>query len=132
MRYLRTPPIQTAPLYNTYGDAFTTGQLTAAKADQGKPCMSLLPFDVLREVTKVFDYGAHKYAAYNWTKGMRYTRLIDAELRHLTSWLNGQDLDDESGLPHLDHMLCCLLMLRGMVLRGTGEDDRHKVGGKNE
>ena len=105
-------------------DEYEVGKGVGVKYDGDKPRMTLVPHDVLYEVAKVFTYGAAKYSDHNWADGMRHTRMADALLRHLTAWLSGEDMDDESGLHHLDHLCCCALMLRGMVLRRKGDDDR--------
>jgi len=107
-------------------DTYTVGEGVGVKFDQDKPAMSLMPFDALIKTAEVFTYGAKKYSADNWADGMRHRRMADALLRHLTAWLGGEDMDDESGLHHLAHMNCCAQMLYGMVLRGVGEDDRWK------
>ena len=105
-------------------DTYKVGEGVGVKFDQGKPRMSLMPFNALASIASVFTYGAEKYSADNWRDGMRWRRMADAMLRHVGAWLEGEDLDDESNLPHLAHAGCCLLMLLGMVLSGKGEDDR--------
>ena len=62
--------------------------------------------------------------ARNWEKGMDWSRLYAAALRHLTAWWRGNDIDHESGLPHLAHALCCINFLLAYELRGMGRDDR--------
>jgi hypothetical protein len=94
------------------------------KFDQGKPRTDLLPFDALLDVAAVLDYGAKKYAARNWEKGMGWGRLVAASMRHLWAWCGGQDRDEESGHHHLAHFACCSLMLLALVRRNVGTDDR--------
>lgn len=94
------------------------------KEDAGKSRMDLLPFDALNDVGAVLDYGARKYAERNWEKGMAWGRLLAAALRHLGAWARGIELDAESGLPHLAHAACCVLMLLALTRRGVGTDDR--------
>lgn len=81
------------------------------KFDEGKPRMSLLPYQPLLEVVKVLEFGAKKYGDYNWRGGMDWMRLIDAALRHCFAWLSGENVDKESGLDHLAHAACNLLFL---------------------
>lgn len=73
------------------------------KNDDGKLRWSLLPWIALIKVVKVYNYGAIKYADRNWEKGIKYSRLYDAALRHLTAFWNGESRDEESGLLHLSH-----------------------------
>lgn len=94
------------------------------KYDGGKPRMDLLPMDALLGGADVFTYGAEKYASRNWEKGMSWGRLIGGALRHLAAIMLGQDTDEESGKPHVDHLLCCVLMLSAHMKRGIGTDDR--------
>ena len=107
-------------------DCYEVGRGVGVKFDKGKPRMSLVPQDSLRAVAGVFGYGADKYDEHNWAQGMRWTRMADALLRHVGAWIEGEDLDEESGHHHLAHAGCCLLMLLAMVVRGIGEDDRWK------
>ena len=95
------------------------------KHDSNKPPWSLLPFDGLEEVVKVLGYGATKYDAHNWRNGFKYSRLSDAALRHLTSFIRGEDKDPETNLSHLAHAVCCLLFLLEHTQKGYGTDDRY-------
>lgn len=96
------------------------------KYDMGKPSMALLSHDALLDVARVLDFGKAKYDADNWRKGMEWRRLISAAMRHLGAFNNGEDLDPESGLPHLAHAACCIMFLQEYQIRGVGTDDRYK------
>lgn len=96
------------------------------KFDGGKPRTDLLPPDALLGTAAVFEYGARKYAAHNWRKGIAISRLTGALLRHLFAFMAGEDNDPESGLPHLDHALCSLMMLRSTWAARRDMDDRWK------
>lgn len=98
----------------------------AVKYDGGKPPMSLLPSAALKEIAKVLDFGATKYSAHNWRKGLKWSKLYNALLRHIFSHMDGEDLDDETKLSHLAHAGCCILFLLEHELKGLGEDDRFK------
>lgn len=97
------------------------------KYDSEKNRLELLPFESLEEVAKVLSYGAKKYEDNNWAKGMAWSRLLGAAMRHLFAWARGVDKDEESGLPHLAHAACCVLFLLSYGLNGNGTDDRRKV-----
>jgi len=77
---------------------------TAKRFDVGKPRFSLIPPAPLEEIAKVLTMGAEKYGDRNWEKGMKWTRCIDSLERHLNAWKSGENLDKESGLPHLAHV----------------------------
>lgn len=98
----------------------------AVKADGGKARMDLLPQPALEGTAEVLAFGASKYADHNWRKGFAWSRIYGAALRHLTAWAEGEDLDPESGLSHLDHAACCVMFLQTYVRTGTGTDDRYK------
>jgi hypothetical protein len=94
------------------------------KHDSGKPPLSLIPRVALEAEARVFDFGAKKYARYNYTKGFNVSRLIDAAMRHLVAYNDGEDLDPESGESHLAHARCCTSMLMECLNLGTATDDR--------
>lgn len=101
-------------------------QCNAIKHDNGKLPLDLLPFDALEEVAKVLAFGAQKYQANQWRKGMAWSRLYAAALRHISASIQKTDIDTESGLDHLAHACCCLLFLLSYKKTNTGEDDRYE------
>lgn len=96
------------------------------KHDNGKPRISLIPREALEGAAKALTFGANKYNAHNFKKGIEYSRLVDAVMRHLIAWVDGEDNDLESGLSHLDHALASLSMLKYMEVNKTEMDDRYK------
>lgn len=99
------------------------------KNDAEKPPLDLLPTIPLVEISRVLEYGAEKYGPNNWRKGLAWSRLIAAALRHLTAFNDGEDLDEESGLSHLAHAACCIMFLQEYKKTHPDLDDRYK---KNE
>lgn len=102
------------------------------KNDAGKVGVHLLPPTPLIEIAKVLDFGATKYAPYNWTKGISYSRVYGAALRHLWSWFRGENKDPETGLSHLAHAGCCVLFLLQYEHTRREFDDRPIEEYKNE
>lgn len=99
--------------------------MSGRKDDADKLRYDLLPPDALEGVVRIFTYGAGKYADRNWEGGIAYGRLFAAVMRHLWSWWRGKDVDEESGLSHLDHAMCGVMMLSAFEKRGkAGLDDR--------
>ena len=80
---------------------------------------------ILDELTKAMEYGAKKpeYGRNNWKKGMEWSRLLDAGMRHGIAILRGEDIDQDSGNTHLAHMLGSIHMLMGNIELGVGTDD---------
>ena len=101
-------------------------QNAGIKHDTGKPPITLLDRDFLEGAAQVMRFGAEKYGRHNWCKGISHTRLADAAMRHLIAWASGEDIDPESGLPHIDHASASLNMLRGNQRLHPGLDDRFK------
>lgn len=97
---------------------------TAHKKDEGKPPLSLIPRVALDAEAKVFGFGAKKYGRHNFKAGMDWSRVIDASLRHITAFADGEDLDPESGLSHIAHARASLAMLMYYVETKAGKDDR--------
>ncbi len=84
--------------------------MKAVKNDQSKPVISFIPAEYIEGTAAVFTFGAKKYAAHNYRHGMAHSRLLDAAMRHLLAILRGEELDPESGLPHVYHASCSLAM----------------------
>ena len=82
-----------------------------AKHDKGKTRLSLISPDAEWALGMVLTFGAKKYDDWNWAKGISYGRVYDALRRHLNAWMGGEELDPESGLPHVDHALCGAMFL---------------------
>lgn len=97
----------------------------AIKFDTGKPPLSLIPRTALEEEAKVMAFGAGKYGRDNWRGGMDFSRLMDATLRHVYAFADGEDKDKETGLSHLAHARCCLAFLLEYEGKKIGKDDRY-------
>lgn len=80
-----------------------------AKADNGKPRLSLVPPEIIRNIAVIREYGNNKYpegGPDNW-KTVEPERYRDALYRHWLAYLEDPaSVDEESGLPHLWHMAC--------------------------
>ena len=94
------------------------------KFDAGKPRYDLIPVVPLRGVADVLTMGADKYGDNNWRDGIRWSRMFAAVLRHMYAFWKGEEIDDESGLSHLSHAACGLLMLEEYRLKHRSYDDR--------
>lgn len=94
------------------------------KFDNGKAPLSWIPRKILEEEANVFLYGSKKYARNNYKKGMEWSRVIDAALRHLYAFADGENFDKESKLHHLSHCKANLTMLMYYYFNNKGKDDR--------
>ena len=103
------------------------------KFDATKLRIDLIPPTAIKGLAHVLGYGAKKYGDYNWYKGVEYSRLYSACLRHLIAWWEGEDYDQESGLTHVDHAMCNLAFLCQFMQDARFElDDRPNYGGEND
>lgn len=93
----------------------TESKLGGKKYDQGKIRYDLIPPVAYEGIAKVFTMGAKKYGDRNWEGGVDYLRLYAATMRHLQAWRQGIDIDEESGLSHLYHAMCNLMMLSSFM-----------------
>lgn len=103
----------------------------ALRYNEGKPQLSFVAEfpHALTGVARVLEFGAQKYARSNWAKGLPFTQVLDSMLRHQLAWVNGEDTDPESGLPHLDHVLCNALFLSELSrIKADDFDDRPSKG----
>lgn len=100
------------------------------KDDTGKTPYELLPYWYLEGTARILAFGAGKYDAWNWYKGMAWGRVFGALMRHLWSWWwahvrgVGAAIDRETGMSHLWHAGCCLAFLMQYEAEGIGQDDR--------
>jgi hypothetical protein len=77
------------------------------KDDGGKLMWNLLPWKATQGLIKVLTFGAKKYAPDGWrTVPNAKERYQAALLRHLCSINAGEKVDPESGLRHIDHIMC--------------------------
>lgn len=91
-------------------DWMVVQKTTGMKFDGDKLDYTLLPWDSIEDIVKVLEFGARKYARDNW-KNVEAERYVKAAFRHLIAYQQGETVDQESGLPHLAHLGCCVLFL---------------------
>ena len=99
---------------------------SAAKNDQAKPDLSLLPKVFLEETARAFMVGEAKYGRYNYCKGHKASQLIAAAQRHLAAWFQGEENDPVDGQHHLGSVAACVAMLLRQQELGTLTDNRYK------
>ena len=98
------------------------------EAGAKKTPLHLLPASALRPIAEALRYGAQRYGLWNWRKTkVNATTYHGAILRHMALWGEGEDLDPESGLPHLAHAAASICILLDAGDQETLVDDRPKT-----
>jgi hypothetical protein len=104
------------------------------KDDKNKAPLHLIPPEMLFALGAILDFGQKKYEARNWEKGMSWSRVFGALMRHMWCWWGGKgptsksflfsSEDEETSYSHLWHALACITFLVTYEEREVGEDDR--------
>jgi len=68
----------------------------------------------------MLKYGKANYRA----KGIRLMVYVDALKRHVDAIVEGEDIDRDSGLPHLAHVLATVAIVVDAMMSGKLTDDR--------
>lgn len=94
-----------------------------AKADAGKPRLTLVPPRIIWDIAAVREYGTAKYKGpENWWK-VSPQRYRDAAFRHFMRYLvTPHGVDEESGLPHLWHCATNIAFLCELEDDADGEE----------
>ena len=86
---------------------------------------STIPMGVMAEVGASLFEGAAKYGRHNYrAKGVMASVYVDAIMRHLMQWWEGEDIDKESGQSHLTKLIAGAIVLRDAMLQDNWVDDR--------
>src|ERR1051325_3153245 len=89
------------------------------------PLFSVVPPASLIYQGKAMEDGARKYNSFNWrTNKVIASIYIDACMRHLAAWWDGEEVAEDSGVPHLGHALACIGIIVDALETGNLIDDR--------
>lgn len=101
----------------------------AAFGNLKTPALSVIPSPPLLQVGEVMRRGAEKYGAYNWRESrVNTSTYIDAAMRHLMSYQDGETLDPDDNQSHLAHAAASLFVIMDALAVGNATDDRPKPG----
>lgn len=78
----------------------------------------------MEQMVRVLEFGAKKYAEWNWMQGMAWSRVLNSFRRHILAIAQGEKNDPESGISHMGHVCCNLMFLTTYEKYGIGKDDR--------
>lgn len=82
------------------------------------------PSSIIYQALAMQD-GAVKYGPYNWRANRVIASVyVDAAMRHIQSWFDGEELASDSQKPHLGHAMACLGIIIDALETGNLADDR--------
>lgn len=94
----------------------------------GKAPLENLVWGVLESEARVLAHGAAKYGARNWRVDPILASTYEgAMMRHFLAWAQGEDIDPDSGEPHLSHLRACCAVVMDADEHGSLVDDRDRV-----
>lgn len=100
--------------------------IAALKAD--KPPLEFLVSALDEAEARVLASGAFKYGVRNWRIDKILASTYEGAIRrHFEAWRRGEDLDPDSGQPHLAHIRATCAILADAEAHGTLIDDRARA-----
>ncbi len=98
-----------------------------------KPPIALIPGPALIHMADAFRDGAKKYGPANWRNDpVTTSTYVNAALRHILAYYDGETNASDSGVHHLGHAAGCLAILLDAEAQGTLNDDRPTPGRTSE
>ena len=94
--------------------------------NKGKVRWGLVDQRSFEPMVRVLEFGATKYSAHNWKKGLSWIEICESMLRHIYAFMDGEDLDSDSNLEHIGHIQCNAMFLSYMFRMRKDLDDRYK------
>lgn len=102
------------------------------------PFLSVIPSSSLIYEALAMQYGAYEapradgvrgYGPYNWRDNKVIASIyVDACMRHIMDWVDGEANARDSKRPHLGHAKACLGILADAIESGNLIDDRPPAG----
>ena len=101
----------------------------AVKHDDGKPRTDLLPPLALLGTARALRHGVKEYNSYNYKngEGLDWGKPYAAIIRHILAFWQGEDIDKDSGLHHLDCAGAEMVILQDLVYSKIGKDTRFGI-----
>jgi len=103
-----------------------TNPLTGGQKGSKLQRFDLLPVEALTQVAEHYGRGAAKYADNQWRKGYDWSLSYAAMQRHANAFWGGEDIDAETGSPHMAAVAWHALTLLTFAIEHPGLDNRPK------
>lgn len=84
----------------------------------------LVPVRPLTLLAEHYGRGAQKYADRNWERGYNWSLSYAAAQRHMNQFWGGEDLDPETGTPHVIAAAWHMFSLAEYMVTHPEKDDR--------
>lgn len=98
------------------------------KLGEKKVSITKIPPVAILHTAAAMVNGADKYGPYNWREKNVISHIyIDAAMRHLMSWWEGEEKAEDSGVHHLGHVMACCAILLDAQANNNLIDDRPKT-----
>lgn len=95
--------------------------------NSGKLRYDLEPVYAREQLIKVLTKGAEKYAPRNWENGMSWMSVVASLKRHLAAFEKSEDIDHETGLLHMAHVMCnAAFLVEYYKIYPQGDDRPHR------
>ncbi len=104
-----------------------TNETTGGEKGQKPARMSYLPTGPLLTVAEHYAKGAEKYDDHNWRKGYDWSLSYDALQRHAMAFWAGEDIDEETGSPHMAAVVFHALALLEFAETHPELDNRYRA-----
>ena len=89
------------------------------------PNLSVIPSAAIVHLGRAMQNGSDKYGRMNWREHpVKASIYVDACVRHLMAWNDGEEDAEDSGVHHLGHAMACLGILLDAQEAGNMIDDR--------
>lgn len=107
-----------------------TGSL---RFNEGKPEVSQVDPKFIMALADLMTASSKKYGKHNYALGQQYSTPFDSCMRHLMKFMQGENIDEESGKDHLIHAAAnIMIMYTSTKLDNPDLDDRFFKGDKDE
>lgn len=107
------------------GEVRTTSATGGQKGVKARR-FDLIPVDGMNLLAELYTKGAEKYAEHNWRNGYEWSKSYAAAMRHLTQFWNGEDYDEETGVPHVINVVFHMFALSQFMQDYPEYDDRYR------
>ena len=108
-------------------EVMVTDPATGGQKGMKQAQLAAIDPEALYALAKVAGLGASKYQIHNYRRGYAWSLSYNAAQRHMMRFWAGEDIDPESGLPHVAHAAWHMLALLTYQREGAGTDDRYST-----